>query len=93
MICREKILRLKQTFTAESSPESNNYLSGKYKRQNRAYQSSYQFTKNKKTKKPEINTSYLQSSCKKKIAQQQAAINQKSNQKDAIVYKKVNTIY
>lgn len=94
VICREKILRLKQSFTSNLLAESR---TGKYKRQTRAYQSTqtYQYTKSKNSKKQsEISTSYKSSkvTSKKSSTAQQTAINQINDQRNAIENKKVSNV-
>lgn len=103
VICRAKILRLKQSFNSELLLETTR--SGKYKR-GRYYNShpyGYQqaakakpgnYSKNaKKCSPPEIGSSSSKSACKKRISQQ-AAINQGGkDHRGSIESRKVNNRY
>ena len=101
VICRAKILRLKQSFNSDLLLESSR--SGKYKRTARAAHgtSGYSYGQPhgakaggypKNGKKPEVSSSlFSRSACKKRITQQQAAISQSGyDQGASIEREKVN---
>lgn len=99
VICREKILRLRQSVTAiDLSDNRQKYSSSK--KQTRAHgfqqnQSTYQYTSKVKNSKKlnELNSSSMPFKMSNKTKLAQKAINQPNNDENATENKKVNIIF